>query len=673
MRNFQVAIDGPAGSGKSSISDLVAEKLNFTHIDTGAMYRAVCLEALNRGIDLDNEKEYDFVNEIVVENIKKHTYLNGVDVSKEIRTTEISSNVSKVSKLKIVRDKMLDFQRISASKGYVLMDGRDIGTVVLPNADVKIFLTASVECRAERRYKELIANGQEASLEEIKKSIEQRDYMDSHREIAPLVKASDAILVDTTKMSIDEVCNKIISIISERMENMEKENFEDLFNDSIKDYKVGDKVVGTVVSFIDDRTAAVSIDGAFTEGVIHLDHYDLNVEGKKFSDFLQIGDKIEATISKINQDEYNQIFLTRLDIAKKNAASSFVESNNNKPFNIKINDKTNKGYLAQANGIRFFLPLSEVSSQLKKGDSVKVIILKYDEERRSALVSNKAYVKAEEAKAKAEELSKINVGDKISGKVCRIEPYGVFVEFGTLRGLVRLKELSHVYTENPTSKYNVGDNVEAQIISLDNGKIDLSFKALTKSPIEEYNDNHKVSDVVSGKIIQKLPFGVVLELAPNVTGLLHKSEISWNPNDNSLASMKIGDTVEAAILSIAVEKNKIALSKKVLIDNPWSRVKASKGDEIDCKITEVSSKGLKIEALGVDGFISIRDIILDNKSSKLQDYYSIDDTVKAIIVKIDPASWILNASIKEYQEKIAREEFEKYQDSEAEKEVPTTI
>lgn len=217
MIDFQVAIDGPAGSGKSSISDLVAEKLDFTHIDTGAMYRAVCLEALNRGINLENEEEYTFLNNISVENIKKHTFLNGVDVSAEIRTTRISSKVSIVSKIKSVRDKMVDFQRASASKGLVLMDGRDIGTVVLPNANVKIFLTASVECRALRRYKELVANGDSASLDEIKKSIAERDYLDSHREISPLKKAEDAIEIDTTEMTIEEVCNKIISIISERM------------------------------------------------------------------------------------------------------------------------------------------------------------------------------------------------------------------------------------------------------------------------------------------------------------------------------------------------------------------------------------------------------------------------------------------------------------------------
>lgn len=217
MENFQVAIDGPAGSGKSSISSIVAKKLNFTHIDTGAMYRTVCLEALRRGINIENEDEYDFLDDVSIKYVSGKTYLNDEEVSSLIRTADISANVSTVAKLKRVREKMVFFQKESAKIGNVLMDGRDIGSVVLPNADVKIYLTASVEERARRRMLELNNAGENANLEDIKKAIKERDYKDSHREISPLVKAKDAIEVDTTSMTIEEVCNKIITIISERM------------------------------------------------------------------------------------------------------------------------------------------------------------------------------------------------------------------------------------------------------------------------------------------------------------------------------------------------------------------------------------------------------------------------------------------------------------------------
>ncbi|MCR5786479.1 MAG: (d)CMP kinase [Acholeplasmatales bacterium] len=217
MRNFQVAIDGPAGSGKSSISEIISKRIGFTHIDTGAMYRAVTLEAMRRGIDLGDESQYNFIDSINLIYKDDKTLLEGEDVSNEIRSIPVTRNVSLVSSLKRVRDKMVYFQRESAKHGLVLMDGRDIGTVVLPNADVKIFLTASPEERAKRRLKELVEKGVPSDYETVLEDIKVRDYKDSHRAIAPLTKASDAVEVDTTSMTIDEVCDRIIEVVNERM------------------------------------------------------------------------------------------------------------------------------------------------------------------------------------------------------------------------------------------------------------------------------------------------------------------------------------------------------------------------------------------------------------------------------------------------------------------------
>ena len=217
MRNFQVAIDGPAGSGKSSISKIVSNKLRFNHLDTGAMYRAITLEAFNRKIDISDESEFDFLDEIDIEYNDGKMYLNGIDVSSEIRSSEVTNNVSVVSKHKIVRDKMADLQRKIASKGQVILDGRDIGYNVLPNADLKIFLTASIDERAKRRYLELLANNREADLTTLRKEIIERDYEDSNRIHSPLKKAEDAIVLDTTNISMDEVCDIIINLINERM------------------------------------------------------------------------------------------------------------------------------------------------------------------------------------------------------------------------------------------------------------------------------------------------------------------------------------------------------------------------------------------------------------------------------------------------------------------------
>ena len=215
MQNFQVAIDGPAGSGKSTISKKVCDILGFTHIDTGAMYRAVTLEALNRGVDLENPESYAFLNDVSIVYENDKIILNGKSVGREIRSTRVADNVSTVAKMAVVREKMVELQQKAAMHGKILMDGRDIGYVVLPNANIKIFLTASVEERAKRRYKEL--SNTETNYQEVLENIKTRDNKDSNRELNPLRQAEDAILLDTTNMTIDEVVAEIVRLINERL------------------------------------------------------------------------------------------------------------------------------------------------------------------------------------------------------------------------------------------------------------------------------------------------------------------------------------------------------------------------------------------------------------------------------------------------------------------------
>lgn len=216
MKEFHVAIDGPAGSGKSTISSLVAKRLNMTHIDTGAMYRAVTLWALNNNINLNNEDEYTFLDTIKISYIDDKIYLENKNVSVDIRTEEVTKNVSLVSSFPYVRKKMVDLQKKAAVGINVVMDGRDIGTVVLPNADLKLFLTANVEERAKRRYAENIGKGIEKNIQNVIEEIEIRDKKDSTRVESPLKKAEDAIVLDTTYLTIEQVVEKIITLIEKK-------------------------------------------------------------------------------------------------------------------------------------------------------------------------------------------------------------------------------------------------------------------------------------------------------------------------------------------------------------------------------------------------------------------------------------------------------------------------
>lgn len=220
--SMNVAIDGPAGAGKSTIAKKVAAEMKYIYVDTGAMYRSLALYFIRQGIDKDDEakiseacKDCDVT--IGYEDGKQQVILNGENVTGLIRTEEVGNMASASSVYKDVRAKLLNLQRKLAKENDVIMDGRDIGTCILPDAQAKIFLTASVDTRADRRYKELIEKGESPDLEKIKKDIEERDYRDSHRENAPLKQADDAVLVDSSDMSIEEVTNAIIDIIKSKM------------------------------------------------------------------------------------------------------------------------------------------------------------------------------------------------------------------------------------------------------------------------------------------------------------------------------------------------------------------------------------------------------------------------------------------------------------------------
>ncbi|HOJ36805.1 MAG TPA: (d)CMP kinase [Ignavibacteriales bacterium] len=220
-KNFIVTIDGPAGSGKSTTAKKVADALFFTYLDTGALYRAVAFYAISNGFTKDFQKLIENLKNIHIEIFYKEgkttVILNGEDVSQKIRTLEVSSLVSPISAIPEVRKYLLSIQREIAKNSNVILDGRDTGTVVFPNADIKIFLVADVNKRAERRLKELKEMGQEATFEEVVANLKERDEKDSTRAIAPLKKADDAIEIDTSNITIEEQVERVIQLVREKM------------------------------------------------------------------------------------------------------------------------------------------------------------------------------------------------------------------------------------------------------------------------------------------------------------------------------------------------------------------------------------------------------------------------------------------------------------------------
>lgn len=225
---FIVAVDGTAGSGKGTITKIIADKLNLISIDTGAMYRCVALECINKNIDyteIEKIKEVlkDINIELKKENNSQVVILNGKDVTREIRTPEVDNVVAKFAAIKEVRDKITPIQRKMGQDANIIMEGRDIGTVVFPNADVKVFLDCSVEERARRRYNQDLEKGMETTYEEVLESIKERHKLETEREIAPLTKAPDAVYIDSTGMTIEEEAEAVMKVIKEKQKDMKEE------------------------------------------------------------------------------------------------------------------------------------------------------------------------------------------------------------------------------------------------------------------------------------------------------------------------------------------------------------------------------------------------------------------------------------------------------------------
>ncbi len=221
QKNIKIALDGPSGSGKSTIAKRLSKELDILYLDTGAMYRATALKALKTGIAPKDERSVsEFIDKldlkIKYENGSQQTYLDGENVSDKIREPQVSMAASDISSLKCVRLKMVEMQRKIASETSCVLDGRDIGSYVLPDADYKFYITAGVDVRAQRRYKELKEKGFDVDFDKLQKEIEERDYNDSHREFSPLVKAKDAIEIDTSNLDVEGVISAVMSYIKKR-------------------------------------------------------------------------------------------------------------------------------------------------------------------------------------------------------------------------------------------------------------------------------------------------------------------------------------------------------------------------------------------------------------------------------------------------------------------------
>ena len=718
--SWQIAIDGPAASGKSTVAKKVAKKLNFEYLDTGAMYRAVTLKALNLGINLDNEDEYSFLEDTTIDFDNSKILLDGKDVSRSIRTLKVTNHVSLVSKFNYVREKMVARQREIAKSKNIILDGRDIGTVVLPNADLKIYLTASSRVRAQRRLDERKdTNIEHSSLEDTIKEIEERDYKDSNREISPLTQADDAILIDSSELSVEDVIKIITRLVLERgysMENLEQKNemAQEVKEDAVEEtealevaeevaaeevaaeevaeetteevaegkakYKEMQVVWGEVVEVIaaqpekkfgnnvvkaKEERVLIELEDGSQGYLFKKDTADIAEDEELFDKFIE-GDEVEVAIKKIFPDGGKMIFSTIL-VEKRNELVEFEKVVKERPtITAKvIKQVPNFGLLMKYEDFTCLLPTPLASAKEEEfasliGKELEVVPIRIDLSRIRVIVSEVAAASRKARAAKKEFLNSIEVGQEFEGVVKNIESYGAFVELAPgVEGLLHISEVDHNRISKIEKVLNSGDTVKVKIIKVEKEHIGLSRKALLPNHWANFFDGKELGDTVTGKVVEINNAGVRLDLAEEIEGFLPRSEYSWNRADKVEDSIKVGDEVTAKLIEADKTKKRIILSTKQLTENPWAVVECKAGLVTNVTITEVREDSFAVDYNGLNGYMSKAAV---GRNTNVNDL-TVGKEIKVKVRVFDPEKNKLIVSMRDAEERVERENFNKYMKS----------
>ena len=662
-----ITIDGPSGAGKSTVAKLIADKLGFKYLDTGAMYRAVTLYMIENQVDIKNEEEV--INALNKLNIgfdsNYRIYLDSQDITEYIRKEKVVKFVSEVSAISSVRRKMVDLQRDIAKEGNYILDGRDAGSVVFPNADYKFYLEASLEERAKRRYKEELSKEVDISFEAVKESIKKRDKYDSNRKDSPLVVPENAIIIDTTNMTIDEVAEEITDIFlnkktisifdinSDNLRNregiMEDNNLsnEQERNEFLKaveefgegdnnnSYKVGNIVKGKIEKF-DDSDVFINL--------------NYKVEGKinrsEFEREPYIGEELEALIDSVDNDN-GYFILSKAKLDKRRAQFVIEDAiKNNKSVKGIVKEVIKGGFNISIMGYQAFCPFSQI--EINKGIKDEEHIGKeYDfriikKKGKDIVVSRRAYQEEKQNSNIETFLNNLKEGDIINGKVKNIERYGAFIGITEgLDGFLYRENMSWAKIINPKDIITRGEERAFKVLSIDREKhrVDLGLKQLENDSWVQFIEEYHVGDIIKGEVTNIKKFGAFVKVYDDVEGLIHISDLSWNSHVNSPSDfVKKGAYLECKILAIDVPERKLTLGLKQAQENPWDTVSRDFPVKsiVKCKPKRILKNFAVFELPnGLEGICDIGDFDWINSIVNIKDYIKENEDIDMVILSID--------------------------------------
>jgi small subunit ribosomal protein S1 len=638
-----IAIDGPAASGKSTSAKQVAKELGYAYFDTGAMYRAVTLAVINKNIDINNKTELDELLKnldlnMVHKDGKTVLLMDGKNIAKAIRLVEVTSKVSAVSAIPAVRSEMVKIQRELGSSTNCVMEGRDIGTVVFPEADVKFFLIADYHPRAVRRQKDLQSIGEDKSIDELITDLKLRDKKDSTRSNSPLKKASDAIEIDTSKLTLKkqvaimvEHVNKIITkkeglmpetnIIEPVIEeaNVELEQATEVSAEPVQPDSEPVTEKTPIVNYLDEKLFA-------SVKIIEQSELDKN-----------------EVIEKIPEELQKQYLDTISDISANQVITGRVIGMNEKEVLVDIGFKS-EGIITRDEFEDNKLP--------EIGEKINVYLEKLEDRKGNTILSK---IKAD-FMHRWKELHEIyENGDILKGTIVRRIKGGMVVDVGVVQAFLPGSQID----VRPIKDFDqfIDQEMDFQIVKINEARknVVISHKILMEESLKEQRaelfSNIQVGEIVEGRVKNITDFGVFIDLG-GVDGLLHITDLSWGRVNHPSEILKMDETINVKVIDFDQEKKRVSLGLKQLSSHPWEEVdeKYAVGTIIKGKVVSMTNYGVFIELEpGVEGLIHVSEMSWTRHVKNPSELFSMGDEVEAQVLSVDTEERKISMGVKQLE------------------------
>ncbi|MDD3941561.1 MAG: (d)CMP kinase [Sphaerochaetaceae bacterium] len=676
-RGFVVAMDGPAGVGKSSIANMVAKHLGYYFLNSGNFYRAITKAVLEQGRNADDPDEVlDVARNIKLSIVHERLFADGVDVEDSLHTDAIDAYVAKHSAIVLLRDIVNGYLRDLARRGLdIVCEGRDITTVVFPEAQCKFFLDASVEVRARRRYEQ---QPTEMSYEQLVKAVAERDEIDRNKPVGALKVAPDALYIDTSYLTIDEVYDTVLRAIFTRIrsENKDQErNVEEVkevletqevprqkadmqtmlqehYLKSLDEIEDGQLVTGTVVQ-VNNEYVFVDV-GYKSEGRIALD---------EFSTVPAVGDEVKVMI--VNKEgKGGQIVISKKRADIKERTEVLKEAADNRSPVMGKFIKVIKGGFEVDLGGEFlgFCPLSKADVVRVEDPETMVGIADYfiidkfhTGAKLKSVVSRREYLEKKIKENKEKFFSTVKIGDVVEGSVKSFTSFGAFIDLGGFDGLLHINDMSWGHVTKPKDFVKKGQVIQLRLINIDpvSQKINLSLKHMQEDPWNTFEERYAVNDVVKAPVTKLTTFGVFIEIEPGIEGLAHISELSWTKRiNNPKELLSIGDVVEAKVLGYDLDKKRVSLGLKQLEENPWDTIseRYPQGMTLTKPVVKITNSGAFVNLEeGIDGFLHIDDISWTKKIRNMSEFCKEGDVIDVVVTRVDPQTRHIRLGVKQLE------------------------